>query len=136
MEQVILVIHVIVAVALIGLILIQQGKGSEVGASFGSGASQTIFGSQGSGNFLTRATGILITVFFITSLTLGFLATHRAKPKDLDELLKNVPSSANSKVKDDEVPEIVEPGASLPAKDLPKKNPGNHKTATKGTKKP
>jgi len=110
MEQIILIIHVIVAVGLIGLILIQQGKGAEVGASFGSGASQTIFGSQGSGNFLTRATAILVTIFFITSLALGFLATHHSKPKNLDDLLKNVPSNTSvTKPKDDEVPEIVEP---------------------------
>jgi preprotein translocase subunit SecG len=111
MEQIILIIHVFVALGLIGLILLQQGKGAEVGASFGSGASQTLFGSQGSGNFLTRATAILITIFFVTSLALGFLATHRAKPKDLDELLKNVqPTTASpAQVQDDEVPEIVKP---------------------------
>ena len=128
MEQIILIVHVIVAVGVIGLILIQQGKGAEVGASFGSGASQTLFGSQGSGNFLTRATAILITIFFMTSLALGFLATHRAKPKDLDELLKNVPSSsATTKTKDDEVPEIVEPAAQIPAKVLPKKDKSHKK---------
>ena len=120
MEQIILVIHIIVAIGLIGLILLQQGKGAEVGASFGSGASQTLFGSQGSGNFLTRATAILVTVFFITSLALGFLSAHRAKPKDLDELLKNVqPVTSPSQEKDDEVPEIVEPSKDTSSKKLP-----------------
>ncbi len=120
MEQIILVIHIIVAVGLVGLILLQQGKGAEVGASFGSGASQTLFGSQGSGNFLTRATAILVTIFFVTSLALGFLATHRAKPKDLDEVLKNVqPIVSPSKEKDDEVPEIVEPSKDTSSKKLP-----------------
>jgi len=89
MQQIILIIHVLTAIGLIAFILLQQGKGAEVGASFGSGASQTLFGSQGSGNFLTRATAILVAIFFITSLALGYLASHHAKPKDLDELLKH-----------------------------------------------
>lgn len=88
MEQILLFIHILAAIGLIVFILLQQGKGAEVGASFGSGASQTFFGSQGSGNFLTRTTAILVAVFFITSLALGFMAANRAKPKDLDELLK------------------------------------------------
>src|SRR5437773_961310 len=93
MEQFILIIHVLAAIGLIVFILLQQGKGAEAGASFGSGASQTFFGSQGSGNFLTRITAILVAVFFVTSLTLGYLASHQLKPKELDELLKKVPMS-------------------------------------------
>lgn len=71
--QVVLVIHVVIAVSLIALILIQHGKGADAGAAFGSGASATVFGSQGSASFLTRATGILATGFFITSLTLAYV---------------------------------------------------------------
>lgn len=104
MEQVVLVLHIVAAIGLIGFILMQQGKGAEVGASFGSGASQTLFGSQGSGNFLTRATAILVTIFFATSLGLGYLATHKAKPKDLDELLKTVQITAPVKG-DQDIPE-------------------------------
>jgi len=87
MEQIILVIHILASIGVIALVLIQQGKGAEVGASFGSGASQTIFGSQGSGSFLTRATAVLITIFFITSLSLGYLANHKAHPQIIDKLL-------------------------------------------------
>lgn len=90
MEQIILVIHILSAIALIGLILIQQGKGAEVGASFGSGASQTFFGSQGSGSFLTRTTAILVTVFFIANLALAYLASHHAKGKSIDELMNKM----------------------------------------------
>jgi preprotein translocase subunit SecG len=109
MEQIVLILHIVIAIALIGLILVQHGKGAEVGASFGSGASQTLFGSQGSGNFLTRATAILVTLFFITSLGLGYLAALRSKPKDLDELLKNVQTTqttVNSEPKkgEDDIP--------------------------------
>jgi preprotein translocase subunit SecG len=79
METLIIVFHVLAALAIIGLILIQQGKGADMGASFGSGASQTLFGSRGSGNALTRSTAILATVFFITSLALSVLAKNHAK---------------------------------------------------------
>ncbi len=78
METLILIVHVLVALALIGLIMLQQGKGAETGASFGSGASQTVFGSQGSGNFLTRTTAILATVFFVTSIGLAMIAKDKA----------------------------------------------------------
>lgn len=77
MENLILFVHLVVALAIIGLILLQQGKGAEMGASFGGGASQTLFGSSGSGNFFSRMTAILATVFFITSFTLAIVAKQR-----------------------------------------------------------
>jgi preprotein translocase subunit SecG len=76
MYQVIIFIHILVAVCLIGLVLIQQGKGATVGAAFGSGASQTVFGSRGSGSFLFRFTMGLAAIFFITSLSLNYLTMH------------------------------------------------------------
>ena len=78
METIILLVHVLVAVGVIGLIMLQQGKGAETGASFGSGASQTVFGSQGSANFLSRTTAILAAVFFVTSISLAVLARQKA----------------------------------------------------------
>lgn len=74
METIVVVVHVIAAISIVGLVLLQQGKGADAGAAFGSGASQTVFGSAGSGNFLTRSTAIAATVFFITSLTLAIFA--------------------------------------------------------------
>ncbi len=74
METIVVVVHVIVAIAIVGLVLLQQGKGADAGAAFGSGSSQTVFGSAGSGNFLTRSTSIAATIFFITSLTLAIFA--------------------------------------------------------------
>ena len=70
----ILVVHVILAIGLVGLVLLQQGKGADAGAAFGSGASATVFGARGSGNFLTRTTALLATLFFITSLSLAVMA--------------------------------------------------------------
>jgi preprotein translocase subunit SecG len=77
LHLILLVFQVVVAVSLIGFILIQHGKGADAGAAFGSGASSTVFGSQGSGNFLTRATTVLALLFLSNSLALGYMATQR-----------------------------------------------------------
>lgn len=95
MEGVLLVVHVLVSVALIGLVLIQQGKGADVGASFGGGASQTVFGSAGSATFLTRSTKWLAVVFFSTSLALAYLARVAAEEQN-SALLPGVPAEAVS----------------------------------------
>ncbi len=79
MQMLIIVVHVLAALCIIGLILIQQGKGADMGASFGAGASQTLFGSRGSGNALTRVTAILATIFFATSLALSVLAKKNSE---------------------------------------------------------
>ncbi|MBS3804564.1 MAG: preprotein translocase subunit SecG [Oleiphilaceae bacterium] len=79
-ETLVVVAHVVIAVALVGLVLIQQGKGADAGAAFGGGgASQTVFGSQGSGSFLTRTTTLLAILFFITSFSLAVFAKQRAE---------------------------------------------------------
>ncbi|BDY03845.1 MULTISPECIES: preprotein translocase subunit SecG [unclassified Ferrimonas] len=76
---VLMVAYLLVAAAIIGLVLIQQGKGADMGASFGAGASGTLFGSTGSGNFLTRATAICAVLFFVLSLVLGNMSSHKGK---------------------------------------------------------
>lgn len=85
LHTLILVAHVVVAVALIALVLVQQGKGADAGAAFGSGASATMFGSRGSASFLSRTTAILATAFFLTSLTLAYFATQTSVPKSVVE---------------------------------------------------
>ena len=79
MYQFILVIHVFVAACIIGLVLVQQGKGAVLGAAFGSGASQTVFGSRGSGSFLLRLTIAMALLFFATSISLNYLVSHAMK---------------------------------------------------------
>jgi preprotein translocase subunit SecG len=79
MYQLILIIHVLAAVCLIALVLVQQGKGATMGAAFGSGASQTVFGSRGSGSFLLRITIGFVVVFFASSIALNYLATRAVK---------------------------------------------------------
>ena len=76
METIVWVVHVIAALGVIGLVLLQHGKGADMGAAFGSGASGSLFGVSGSANLLSRATAVMVTVFFITSLALGYLASH------------------------------------------------------------
>lgn len=80
LETIIIVIDIVAAFALIGLVLLQQGKGADMGAAFGSGASQTLFGSRGTANFLTRTTAVLAVIFFGANLALAYLATdHRPR---------------------------------------------------------
>ncbi len=77
MQTILVVFHIFLAVGLIGLILIQHGKGADMGAAFGSGASGTVFGSKGSASFLTRLTAGLATLFFVTSMVMAYFATQR-----------------------------------------------------------
>jgi len=91
-----------ISIALIALVLIQQGKGAELGATFGSAASQTVFGSQGSGSFLLKLTGLLALLFFATSLSLGYLAGHSVRQdpiQNLANMAQQLPSTV-TKTKD------------------------------------
>jgi preprotein translocase subunit SecG len=77
MEKFVLVIHVLAALGVIGLVLLQHGKGADMGASFGSGASGSLFGVSGSSNFMSRATAVCVLIFFTTSLTLAYMSSHK-----------------------------------------------------------
>ena len=77
MEQFLIAVHILLSLGIIVLVLLQQGKGADMGASFGAGASQTLFGAAGGGNVLSHATGILAALFFATSLGLGMVAKHK-----------------------------------------------------------
>lgn len=107
MEQALLIVHVIAALALVGLVLIQQGKGAEMGASFGSGASQTVFGSEGSIGFIGRTTGMFATVFFITSFGLAYVASDKASKQE------------GFQFQAPPVPEVVEEARPAPESDMP-----------------
>ena len=104
MHTIVIVIHILASLALISIVLLQHGKGADVGAAFGSGASGSVFGSTGSANFLSRATAILAAVFFVTSMSLtyfsggknehkkGVMATQPAAPEP--SLPSQIPSTA------------------------------------------
>ena len=81
METLILVLHVAAAIGIVGLVLLQHGKGADVGAAFGSGASGSVFGSAGSANFLSRATGVLAALFFLTSMGLTYFSAGKTEHK-------------------------------------------------------
>lgn len=96
MYQLILTIHVIVALAIIGLVLIQHGKGADIGAAFGSGASNTVFGSQGTGSFLFRLTAGLVLTFFVTSVSLSYMLSVQHSTANQSSLPQPVSQPVNS----------------------------------------
>ena len=108
-QPIIIFTHVFVAIGIIALILLQQGKGADAGAAFGAGASGTVFGAKGSSSFLSRATGVLATVFFATSLTLAYFQGDRSGPSGVLESLRDQAS---------DVPAIVAPPVD-PLSDVP-----------------
>ncbi|MCK7596120.1 preprotein translocase subunit SecG [Microbulbifer sp. CAU 1566] len=121
MEKLVLVVHILTALSIIALILLQQGKGAEAGASFGAGASQTVFGSQGSGNFFSRLTGIMATVFFVTSFGLAILASGKNEA-NVDADLPQVPAAVEQRGEapaavEGDIPEVQEEAPA--ADDLP-----------------
>ncbi len=77
MEKLVLIIHVLAASGVIGLVLLQHGKGADMGAAFGSGASGSLFGVSGSSNFMSRATAVFVAIFFSTSIALAYMSSHR-----------------------------------------------------------
>ena len=95
LEPVVLVVHLIIAAAVCGFVLMQHGKGADMGAAFGSGASGSLFGAAGSANFLSRTTAILAAIFFLTSVGLTFFGTLHGKPQGVMEqgvMEKTVPT--------------------------------------------
>ncbi|MGK0500071.1 MAG: preprotein translocase subunit SecG [Oceanicoccus sp.] len=133
MEQIILIVHVLVALTIIGLIMIQQGKGADMGASFGAGASQTLFGSGGGGSILTKATAWLITIFFATSFGLAVIARDKSLTAgDIDipspSVIESVvaPNNDNAEIPALDEAEIKsamdEYSSDIPATDVPAAN--------------
>lgn len=124
METLVLIIHVLLAAGIIALVLLQQGKGAEAGASFGAGASQTVFGSGGSTSFLARITGVLAVGLFITSFLLAMVAKQKAdEVGDAGIPAAEMIESKVDEVKTAELPalEALKPEA-VPESDIPKAN--------------
>ncbi|MBB1074296.1 preprotein translocase subunit SecG [Rhodoferax sp. 4810] len=122
MQTLLTVVHLLLALGLIGLVLIQHGKGADAGAAFGSGASATVFGARGSGNFLSRTTSILATLFFLTSIILAYYASQVGEPKGLmDEVAIPAPNNSDDSplkvtVNRDQLPPITnQSNSDLPA---------------------
>ncbi len=113
-------LHILIGLAVIGLVLIQHGKGADMGAAFGSGASGSLFGASGSANFMSRTTGILAAIFFLTSLSLSYLATNRVKaPVSVMDTVKTEAPAPSAPAKTEVPVPAPLPGDSK-AKDIPK----------------
>jgi len=131
LHSIVLGVHLIVAIMIVGLVLLQRGKGAEAGTGFGAGASGTVFGARGSANFLSRATGVLATVFFITSLALAYLSTQRTAPSSLlDAPAQTAPASQEPPTSEPsgatqappaatDLPQLPKDAAPAPAGDAP-----------------
>jgi preprotein translocase subunit SecG len=129
MEIIILILHVLAALGICGLVLLQHGKGADVGAAFGSGASGSLFGASGSSNFLSRATAILALVFFLTSLGLTYVSSRKTDTRgimsDQPVPAQSIPGQAPGQGAPATVPAPAAPGSSGPgdggrAQEIPK----------------
>lgn len=117
MQTTVLIIHTLIALGIIILVLVQRGKGAETGAAFGGGASGTVFGSRGSTSFFSRATAILATAFFATSLTLAWISSQTAgAPESLieDIVTEEAEAVPADNVSDDLVPALPEASEDAP----------------------
>ena len=117
MESILLVVHVLLSLGIIGLVLLQRGKGAEAGAALGGGASGTVFGARGAANFLSRSTAILATAFFVSSLSLAFLASNKEAPGSVTESV-----APGSVIEQEAAPAVIEQAPvieDVPAADVP-----------------
>ncbi|MDX1606458.1 MAG: preprotein translocase subunit SecG [Candidatus Competibacterales bacterium] len=113
MQTIFLVIHVVIALGLITLVLLQQGKGADAGTGFGGGASSTVFGSRGAATFLSRTTAMLAAGFFLSSMVLAYFATQSQGPTSVVE------PTGPPAVEQPAVPEAPAESAPAPAEDVP-----------------
>lgn len=104
MENIVWVIHLIAALGVIGLVLLQHGKGADMGAAFGSGASGSLFGVSGASNFLSRSTAILVAIFFATSIGLAYISGHKSRGSSVMQKVQVTAPAVDGKAKDIPVP--------------------------------
>lgn len=124
MQTILTVFHLFLAIGLVGLVLIQHGKGADMGAAFGSGASATVFGARGSASFLSRSTGALAALFYVTSMALAFFSSEQVEVKGLMDQMPEVPAVSVQTQKKVEIPVPVpssadSSGAGVPAVPVP-----------------
>jgi preprotein translocase subunit SecG len=125
METIFIVLHLLLAVGLVALILLQHGKGADAGAAFGSGASATVFGARGASSFLSRTTAILAALFFLTSMTLAYFATQVTDAPGLMEGVQAPPAPSDEAppVEIEEIP-VVPASERTDAVPVPEPGPG------------
>ena len=123
-NSILLVIQVLLSISLIALVLLQRGKGADAGAAFGSGASATVFGARGSGNFLSRATAVIAMLFFITCMALAYVTSNRQVPDGVtgsvtSQEIESTPAMQQESVMDSDLPPADASGDTLQDSDLP-----------------
>ena len=118
LHTLVLVVHVLVGAGIVGLVLLQRGKGADAGAAFGAGASGTVFGAKGSANFLSRSTAVLATLFFCTSLGLAYLGTQRKPATSLLDVPEQTEGQAEGQPVATPAPGEA-PAGQAPASQLP-----------------
>jgi preprotein translocase subunit SecG len=118
--SVVLVVQLLSAISVVVLVLLQHGKGADMGASFGAGASGSLFGSTGSANFLSRTTGVLAAIFFVSTLGLAFLGNQRSTAGGTSVLDRVAPAVTKDGVPKVEAPKVDAPKADVPKVDAPK----------------
>src|SRR5690606_6338923 len=118
LQTIVLILHILVCLMIVGLVLLQRGKGAEAGTGFGAGASGTVFGARGSANFLSRTTALLATTFFVTSLALAYFSTEQQQPESiLDRMPAGGSRAVPSEPQDLDLPPALP--SELPAGDAP-----------------
>jgi preprotein translocase subunit SecG len=115
LQSFIVFVHAVLALAIIGVVLMQKGKGADAGAGFGSGASGTVFGARGSATFLSKSTAVLATLFFVTSMSLAYMAAHRPKVAVDSVLDKAAPAAPAAPLSLPVAPAPVVPAPAVPA---------------------
>jgi preprotein translocase subunit SecG len=115
LQSFIVFVHAVLALAIIGVVLMQKGKGADAGAGFGSGASGTVFGARGSATFLSKSTAVLATLFFVTSMSLAYMAAHRPKVATDSVLDKAAPAAPVAPLALPVAPAPVVPAPAAPA---------------------
>ena len=115
MQSVLLIVQILVAISLIALVLLQHGKGADMGAAFGAGASGTVFGSRGSASFLTRVTAVLAAAFFLNSMVLAYMGTQAVDRSSVVERVESVQPA----------PVADEPVLQIPAEPSPEETPSD-----------
>jgi preprotein translocase subunit SecG len=116
----ILLVHVIAAIGVVGLVLLQHGKGADMGAAFGSGASGSLFGASGSANFLSRSTAVLAAVFFLTSMGLTYVISHKPQATSVMDAPASPPAAGKPPAAQDKPAESAPAPSDSKAKDIPK----------------
>jgi preprotein translocase subunit SecG len=118
--SIVLLVHIVSAIGVIGLVLVQHGKGADMGAAFGSGASGSLFGATGAANFLSRTTAVLAAVFFVTSLSLAYIASNKPRSTGsvMEDAVKSLPVAMPSAASGEKAANPVDSGSK--AKDIPK----------------